>query len=116
MMPMCIVACSAAPAGFVYEGVAPLWLGDGIAQVTVRMKGIEDETPLRAYAECGLAQYALEKGFGFARQIRTNVIKEGGLWTADAVYSVTASLPQGLDTIDVEVTVQACEDSGIPVV
>jgi len=114
--PLWLAACSTGPAGLAYEGVAPLWLGDNIAQVTARMRGIDDNAPVLAYAECGLAQYALDQGFGFARQIRTNVIKEGGIWTADAVYSVSPSLPQGLDTIDVEVTVEACAENGIPVV
>ena len=39
---------------------------------------------------------------------------EGGVWHADAVYSVTAALPEGLVTIDAEITAEDCADRGIP--
>ena len=48
------------------------------------------------------------------RHIRTLAGKEGGVWRADAVYSVSAALPGGLTMIDAEVTVEECAERGIP--
>ncbi len=61
-----------------------------------------------------VAGYAFEHKAGFARHVRTVTDKEGGIWHADAVYSVTAALPEGLKTIDAEVTVEDCAAQGIP--
>jgi hypothetical protein len=71
---------------------------------------------VEAYAECAAAQYALIRGYGFARHVRTNVDNQGSLWRADAVYTISPALPRGLSTIDAEVTVQNCAENGIPTV
>ena len=68
------------------------------------------------YAECAAAQYTLIRGYGFARHVRTNVTEEGGIWRADAVYTISPSLPKGLKTIDAEVTAFQCAERGIPTV
>jgi hypothetical protein len=68
------------------------------------------------YAACAAAQYALIRGFGFARHVRTNVDNQGGTWRGDAVYTISAALPEGLRTIDAEVTVRDCGARGIPTV
>ena len=68
------------------------------------------------YAECAAAQYALIRGYGFARHVRTLVEETAGNWRADAVYTISAALPPGERTIDAEVTVAACGLSGIPTV
>lgn len=69
-----------------------------------------------AYATCAAAQYALIRGYGFARHVRTTVDEQGGIWRADAVYTISPALPRGLRTIDAEVTVADCADQGIPTV
>jgi hypothetical protein len=58
----------------------------------------------------------LIRGFGFARHVRTNVDNQGGTWRGDAVYTVSAALPEGFRTIDAEVTVRDCGARGIPTV
>jgi len=44
------------------------------------------------------------------------VQQQGSVWTGNAVYVISDALPQGLRTIDAEVTVAACEDNGIPTI
>ena len=68
------------------------------------------------YAECAAAQYALIRGYGFARHLRTNVDEEGGIWRGDAVYTISSALPRGLKTIDAEVVAADCAENGIPMV
>ena len=68
------------------------------------------------YAECAAAQYALIRGFGFARHVRTNVGRTQTGWLGDAVYTISPALPRGLKTIDAEVVVSNCADNGIPMV
>ena len=55
-------------------------------------------------------------GFGFARHVRTTTNNQGGQWSGDAVYTISAALPRGLKTIDAEVIVADCEENGIPTV
>jgi hypothetical protein len=82
----------------------------------VAMTGARDNEDVAAYARCAAAQYALIRGFGFARQVRTSVAQKGAVWTGDAVYTVSAALPAGFRTIDAEVTVRDCGEQGIPTV
>jgi hypothetical protein len=71
---------------------------------------------VESYAECAAAQYALIRGYGFARHVRTNVNERGGIWRGDAVYTISPALPRGLRTIDAEVVVERCRERGIPTV
>ena len=75
-----------------------------------------DNEDVASYGRCAAAQYALIRGFGFARHVRTNVDNQGGVWRGDAVYTISAALPDGLKTIDAEVTVRDCGAQGIPTV
>ncbi|MCK0168985.1 hypothetical protein MWU52_15625 [Jannaschia sp. S6380] len=99
-----------------YKGVETRLLEGDLVNFIVAMEGARDGRDVVDYAECAAAQYALIRGFGFARQVRTNVVEEGGVWRADAVYTVSPSLPRGLRTIDAEVVVDACAARGIPTV
>ncbi|MGB5557438.1 MAG: hypothetical protein WBN04_05440 [Paracoccaceae bacterium] len=99
-----------------YQGIQTLLLDDELVNFRVAMTGARDNEDVAAYARCAAAQYALIRGYGFARHVRTNVAKEGGIWRADAVYTISPALPDGLRTIDAEVTVQNCEAEGIPTV
>ncbi len=119
--PLALAAC--APPAPTAEDLIPEYLGvetivlDGdLVQFNVAMtKALSEEDVLR-YAECAAAQYTLFRGYAFARHLRTNVYEEGGVWSADAVYTISPTLPDGLAKIDAEVAVAACEESGIPTV
>lgn len=99
-----------------YRGVETSLLEGDLVQFRVTMAGARDAADLDAYAECAAAQYALIRGYGFARHVRTNVEERGGVSTADAVYTISPSIPRGKRTIDAEVVVAHCADNGIPTV
>ncbi len=99
-----------------YKGVETVLLDGDLVQFNVAMTNARNAENVSAYAECAAAQYTLIRGYGFARHLRTNVAIEGGIWRADAVYTISPSLPRGLKTIDAEVTVQNCMEKGIPTV
>jgi hypothetical protein len=100
----------------VYEGIQAILLDDDLVSFSVAMKGAKDEAAVEAYGRCAAAQYALDRDYGFARQVRTIVKKEGKTWYGDAVYLISPTLPEGLRTIDAEVAVTECEELGIPTV
>lgn len=100
----------------VYKGIETILLDGDLVDFRVEMTGARDNEDVAVYARCAAAQYALIRGFGFARHLRTNVAEKGGTWRGDAVYTISAALPQGLKTIDAEVTVRDCGAQGIPTV
>ena len=99
-----------------YKGVETVLLEGDLVQFNVAMTKARTPDNVAAYAECAAAQYALIRGYGFARHVRTNVAIEGGIWRADAVYTISPSLPKGLRTIDAEVVTLNCREQGIPTV
>lgn len=99
-----------------YLGIETTLLDGDLVQFNVAMTGARNNVDVANYAECAAAQYALIRGFGFARHLRTNIAESGGTWRADAVYTISAALPNGLRTIDAEVTVRNCGSLGIPTV
>ncbi|MBL4811936.1 MAG: hypothetical protein JKX69_06150 [Rhodobacteraceae bacterium] len=99
-----------------YVGVETRLLDGDLVNFTVAMRGARGLPDLEAYAECAAAQYALIRGYGFARHVRTVVDETSGIWHADSVYTISPALPEGIATIDAEVTVAACGLSGIPTV
>jgi len=105
---------SAPPAS--YDGVATRLLDDELVNFRAQMTGVATRGDVEAYARCAAAQYALIRGFGFARHVRTNVQVEGGVWVADAVYTISPALPRGLQTLDAEIVLQDCDEQGIPTV
>ncbi|MBC7476497.1 MAG: hypothetical protein H7317_00190 [Pseudorhodobacter sp.] len=100
----------------VYKGIETTLLDGDLVQFHVAMAGARNNQDVSNYAECAAAQYALIRGFGFARHLRTNIAESGGTWRGDAVYTISAALPNGLRTIDAEVTVRNCGSLGIPTV
>ncbi len=120
---LALAACAPAPqpgdeAAFApdYRGVQTDLLDGDLVRFRVAMAGARGADDVTRYAECAAAQYALIRGYGFARHVRTTVAEEGGIWTADAVYTISPALPRGSKTIDAEVTVADCGLSGIPTV
>ncbi|TMV80913.1 hypothetical protein FGG78_25185 [Thioclava sp. BHET1] len=99
-----------------YLGIKTVLLDGDLVDFLVAMKGARNEADVDAYARCAAAQYALIRGYGFARHVRTNVAEEGGIWRGDAVYTISSALPRGIRTIDAGLTVQTCGAAGIPTV
>ncbi len=99
-----------------YQGVETRKLDGDLVSFKVKMSGARQRVDVLAYAECAAAQYTLIRGFGFLRQVRTNAAEQGGIWTADAIYTISPALPRGNRTIDAEVTVAECGRTGIPTV
>ena len=99
-----------------YLGIETTVLDVELVQFKVAMTKAQSDKDVRNYAECAAVRYALDRGFGFARHLRTKIDEEGGVWSADAVYTISPTLPDGLATIDAEVTAAACQESGIPMV
>lgn len=112
--------CAGTQAEPTYLGVETRLLADDLVSFQVAMGGEKDdpEAPdgVARYAECAAAQYALIRGFGFARHVRTNVNYDGGIWRGDAAYTISSALPGGLKTIDAEVIVSDCKENRIPTV
>ena len=99
-----------------YLGIETNLMDGDLVDFKVTMTGARNNDDVTAYARCAAAQYALIRGYGFARHVRTNVDEKGGTWRGDAVYTISAALPAGLRTIDAEVTVRDCGMQGIPTV
>ena len=98
----------------VYQGISTILLDKDLVSLTVAMTGAKDGSDVEAYGRCAAAQYALDQGFGFARQVRTIVKKDGQTWYGDAVYLLSAARPEGLRTIVTAEAVAECEVLGIP--
>ena len=118
MMPL--AACETVPTAeqFIpdYRGVETQLLAADLVQFNVSMTNALSAQDVTNYAECAAAGYTLIRGWGFARHLRTNVDEEAGVWTADAVYTISPALPRGIRTIDAEVVAAACAEKGIPTV
>ncbi len=99
-----------------YRGVETRLLDGDLVNFRVTMAGARDDADVIAYAECAAAQYTLIRGYGFARLIRTEVTQNGGIWSADAVYTISPALPEGSRTLDAEVVTAACAENEIPMV
>ncbi|WP_415184137.1 hypothetical protein [Phaeovulum sp.] len=108
-----------------YRGVETRLLDGDLVDFRVAVSGVKGrgieartlgEKLVTDYATCAAAQYTLIRGYSFARHVRTNIDEKGGIWRADAVYTISPVLPRGLRTIDAEVTVADCADQGIPTV
>ncbi len=99
-----------------YLGIETALLDGDLVSFRVAMTGARSNADVAAYGECAAARYTLIRGYGFARHVRTNVEKSGSLWKGDAVFVISDALPEGLRTIDAEVTVAACEENGIPTI
>lgn len=118
--PAALSACGVAKAVTTgspkYDGIETILLDGDLVNFRVAMRGANGKADVESYARCAAAQYALIRGWGFARHVRTTVAQTGTEWRGDAVYTISAALPDGLRTIDAEVTVRDCGERGIPTV
>ncbi|MEY8838015.1 hypothetical protein AB9K41_03130, partial [Cribrihabitans sp. XS_ASV171] len=78
-----------APFAPFYRGVETALLDGDLVRFDVSMTGARSGQDVDDYAECAAAQYALIRGYGFARHLRTNIEEKGGVWRADAVYTIS---------------------------
>ncbi|MEM6308949.1 MAG: hypothetical protein AAF754_02775 [Pseudomonadota bacterium] len=99
-----------------YRGVETELLQGDLVQFQVAMTNAIDAQNVANYAECAAAGYTLVRGFGFAQHIKTDVAEDAGIWTGDATYLVSETLPAGIKKIDAEVVVANCREKGIPLV
>lgn len=104
------------PLGSPWLGVQTRLLEDDLVNLRVSMSGKPAREALSAYADCAVAQYARIRGAGFARHIRTSYSDADGVHVADAVYTLSDALPQGVRVIDAEVALADCQERGIPTV
>lgn len=115
-LPLAGCTATGGPVDPVYGGVETRLLDGDLVSFRVAMRGARSGRDVEDYAECAAAQYALIRGYGFARHVRTLVEETAGIWEADAVYTISPALPAGARTIDAEVTVANCGLRGIPTV
>lgn len=101
----------------------PAWLGietrlldADLVNFRVAVRHADSQRQVEDYAACAAAQYALIRGHGFARHLRTQMAQEGAVTRADAVYTISPGLPRGVATLDAETTVRDCGARGIPTV
>lgn len=99
----------------------PLYLGfeakpldAELVNIFLWMRATVEQDEVVDYGDCVVARYALDQGAGFARHLRTNITKRGGIWRSDAVYTISVELPPGLKTIDAEIFAQSCAERGVP--
>ena len=99
-----------------YLGIQTVLLEGDMVSFRFAMAGKRSPAAVDAYGRGAAAQYALIRGAGFARHVRTQVSHKGGQTRADAVFLISAALPRGVQTIDADVTVRDCGELGIPTV
>lgn len=99
-----------------YLGVGTRLLDGDIVAFDVEMTGARNNEDVADYARCAAAQYALIRGYGFARHVATGVERRGQTWRGDATYVINDAIPDGVAKIDAEVAVAACEEDGIPTI
>jgi hypothetical protein len=99
-----------------YDGVETRLLDDDLVNFRAQLTGVATRADVDAYARCAAAQYTLIRGYAFARHVRTSITEEGGVWVADAVYTISPELPRGLQTLEAEIVAADCAEQGIPTV
>jgi hypothetical protein len=91
-------------------------LDDDLVNIRARVTGWATGAGLVARARPAASQHALIGGSRGARHVRTNLQERGGVWGADAVYTMSSALPRGVQTLDAAGVATACADQGIPTV
>lgn len=99
-----------------YLGVQTMRMDDNLVGFRVGIDRPRASSDIDAYTDCAAAQYALIRGMGFARRVRTNIDDRGGAWVADAVYLLSAERPRGEHIIEAKPTVADCKAQSIPAV
>ena len=122
MLPICVflAACVSGTTGsqsqIRYLGVETKRLDDELVNFIVRVQNPRTAIDVGNYALCAAAQYTKIRGYGYARHVRTNLHEEAGIWVGDAVYTLSPTVPVGLETIDADITLADCKARGIATV
>ena len=98
----------------VYGDIEAAALDDTLVRIGLSMTGAGARGDVEAYVDCAAAGYTRAHGKGFARNVRTQIDETGGIWTADAIYTISATLPRGGAAIDADVAVRDCKARAIP--
>lgn len=97
-----------------YLGAEVITLDEGMVNIQARLRGGAGRKAVTDYADCAVSQFAREKGYGFARQVRTLVSEdEKDVWRADAVYLLSRALPEGRLILDSEAVLASCDTNAI---
>lgn len=99
-----------------YRGVETELLQGDLVRFRVSMTNALFPENVANYAECAAAGYTLVRGYGFAQHIKTDVAENNGVWSGDATYLVSETLPGGIKKLDAEVVAANCREKGIPLV
>jgi hypothetical protein len=97
-----------------YLGGEAQLLAEDLVRVRASMTKAQRSEDVTAYADCVLSAFMLERGYNYARFLRTNSAQEGGVSSVDAVYSITSSLPEGIRVIDAKALAADCAQKRIP--
>lgn len=99
-----------------YLNVETRLMDTNLVNFNVRMRGARHPGDVEDYARCAAGQYTLIRGYEYAQHVRTNLAKDGGIWTADAVYTISPRFPSGTVALRASEVVNECRDKGIPTV
>jgi hypothetical protein len=88
------------------------FLTDDLLQVTLDFPPETEAEVVRGLTDCAAAEAVLLRGAGFARHVRTTVTEEAGISRADAIYTVSLTLPRGTFSIDAEAVATSCREQG----
>jgi hypothetical protein len=123
LLPLSLLACGEEtvpqddpgdPKELEYMGAEFDEIDDELLGVRVSIRRTDLSEDVVAYGECVVAGHALKKDLGFARHLRTKTQVKGGVISANAVYTLSKTLPKGLVTIDAAEKVANCRELGIP--
>lgn len=99
-----------------YQLIETRLLDDDLVAFDLTMLGARNALDVRRYGDCAAAQYALIRGYGYARHIRTTTQRSGERWTGDAIYTISAEEPVGAEVLVAQDVVFACTEEEIPTV
>jgi len=99
-----------------YLGVETRLLDTDLVQFLLTARGDAGPAAMAAYGRCAAAQYAVIRGMGYARHIRTTTRADGGILRGDAVYTLSAARPAGESVVEAAAELAECRAQGIPAV
>lgn len=99
-----------------YLGTEITQLAGDLVQVEARMTKARTASNVFDYADCAVASFMQEDAVPYARYVRSNFDREGGVWAADVVYITSADRPRGIRVIDAAAVVAHCRQKRIPTV
>ena len=98
------------------RGIETMQFADDLMNSRVELTNALSLTDDEDYARHAAEDYALIRGWGFARHIRSGVEQDKNIWTADAYYTISGGLPREIKTIKAGAVALAFAEHGIPTV